>query len=247
MRAGKHLYICKGFVIRSDMSLIHFQKVSKIYSQNCTALEEVELKINLQEFVSIVGRSGSGKTTLLRLLIAEEKPTKGRVFFDKQDVHRLKDGKLPQLRRRIGMVFQDFKLLPQKTVYENVAFAMEAMGSPESEIKDTVPQVLDLVGLSGKTPNFPHELSGGEKQRVAIARALVHQPDVILADEPTGNLDPIHSWEIIRLLLKINELGRTVILATHNKEIVNTLGRRVVSLDAGRIVRDEESGKYMLY
>ncbi len=229
------------------MSLIHFQRVSKIYSSHCTALEDIELRINSQEFVSIVGRSGSGKTTLLRLLIAEEKPTKGRVFFDKQDVHRLKDGQLPKLRRRIGMVFQDFKLLPQKNVYENVAFAMEVMGRPEREIKETVPQVLDLVGLPSKVSNFPNELSGGEKQRVAIARALVHQPDVILADEPTGNLDPIHGWEIIRLLLKINELGRTVILATHNKEIVNTLGRRVVSLDAGRIVRDEESGKYMLY
>ena len=229
------------------MSLIHFQKISKIYSPKCTALDNIELQINSKEFVSIVGRSGSGKTTLLRLLIAEEKPTKGRVFFDKQDVHRLKDGYLPKLRRRIGMVFQDFKLLPQKTVYENVAFAMEVMGSPESEIKETVPQVLDLVGLPDKTSNFPNELSGGEKQRTAIARALIHQPDVILADEPTGNLDPIHSWEIIRLLLKINELGRTVILATHNKEIVNTLEKRVVSLDEGRIVRDEQSGKYMLY
>jgi len=229
------------------MSLIHFQNVSKIYSPKCTALQDIELKIDVQEFVSIVGRSGSGKTTLLRLLIAEEKPTKGRVFFDKQDVSRLKGSRLPNLRRRIGMVFQDFKLLPQKTVYENVAFAMEAMGSPEREIKEIVPQVLDLVGLPEKSPNFPHELSGGEKQRVAIARALVHQPDVILADEPTGNLDPIHGWEIVRLLLKINEIGRTVILATHNKEIVNTLGKRVVSLDAGKIVRDELNGKYMLY
>lgn len=229
------------------MSLIYFQKVSKIYPPKCVALEDVDLKVEPQEFVSIVGRSGSGKTTLLRLLIAEEKPTRGRVFFDKQDVHRLKDGYVPRLRRRIGMVFQDFKLLPQKTAYENVAFAMEAMGSPESEIKETVPQILDLVGLIEKTNNFPHELSGGEKQRVAIARALVHQPDVILADEPTGNLDPIHGWEIVRLLLKINELGRTVILATHNKEVVNTLGKRVVSLDSGKIVRDEENGKYMLY
>lgn len=229
------------------MSLIHFQNVSKIYPQKCAALQDVELRVESREFISIVGRSGSGKTTLLRLLIAEEKPTKGRVFFDKEDVHRMKDGYLPKLRRRIGMVFQDFKLLPQKNVYENVAFAMEAMAVPESEIKETVPQVLDLVGLPEKSSNFPHELSGGEKQRVAIARALVHQPDVILADEPTGNLDPIHSWEIIRLLLKINELGRTVILATHNKEIVNTLGKRVVSLDSGRIVRDELNGKYMLY
>jgi len=229
------------------MSLIHFQKVSKIYSPKSIALDEIELKINPQEFVSIVGRSGSGKTTLLKLLIAEERPSKGRIFFDKDDIHRLKDSQLPRLRRRIGVVFQDFKLLPQKTAYENVAFAMEAMGSPEREIKETVAQVLELVGLSEKTLSFPDELSGGEKQRIAIARALVHQPDVILADEPTGNLDPIHSWEIIRLLLKINELGRTVILSTHNKEIVNTLGKRVISLDSGRIVRDEENGKYMLY
>lgn len=229
------------------MSLIHFQKVSKIYSPKSIALDEIELKIDPQEFVSIVGRSGSGKTTLLKLLIAEERPSKGRIFFDKDDIHRLKDSQLPKLRRRIGMVFQDFKLLPQKTAYENVAFAMEAMGSPEREIKETVSQVLELVGLSEKTLSFPDELSGGEKQRIAIARALVHQPDVILADEPTGNLDPIHSWEIIRLLLKINELGRTVVLSTHNKEIVNTLGKRVISLDSGRVVRDEENGKYMLY
>ncbi len=229
------------------MSLIHFQKVSKIYSPKCIALEDVELKIEPQEFVSIVGRSGSGKTTLLKLLIAEESPSKGRVFFDKDDIHRLKESQLPKLRRRIGMVFQDFKLLPKKTAYENVAFAMEAMGSPEREIRETVSQVLELVGLSERALSFPDELSGGEKQRIAIARALVHQPDVILADEPTGNLDPIHSWEIIRLLLKINELGRTVVLSTHNKEIVNTLGKRVISLDSGRVVRDEENGKYMLY
>lgn len=229
------------------MSLIHFQKVSKIYSPKSVALDEIELKINPQEFISIVGRSGSGKTTLLKLLIAEEKPTKGRIFFDKDEIHRLKESQLPMLRRRIGMVFQDYKLLPKKTAYENVAFAMEAMGSPEREIKETVSQVLELVGLSEKSFSFPDELSGGEKQRIAIARALVHQPDVILADEPTGNLDPIHSWEIIRLLLKINELGRTVILSTHNKEIVNTLGKRVISLDSGRIVRDEENGKYALY
>lgn len=229
------------------MSLIYFQKVSKIYSPKCIALEDVELKIEPQEFVSIVGRSGSGKTTLLKLLIAEESPSKGRVFFDKDDIHRLKESQLPKLRRRIGMVFQDFKLLPKKTAYENVAFAMEAMGSPEREIRETVSQVLELVGLSERALSFPDELSGGEKQRIAIARALVHQPDVILADEPTGNLDPIHSWEIIRLLLKINELGRTVVLSTHNKEIVNTLGKRVISLDSGRVVRDEENGKYMLY
>lgn len=227
------------------MPLIYFKNVSKVYGQHA-ALDEVTLKIEAKEFVSIVGRSGAGKSTLLKLLIAEEKPTAGKVYFDGQDVSRLRPHQLPSLRRRIGAVFQDFRLLPKKTAYENVAFAMEAGGYPEKDIKRDVPEVLELVGIADRARNFPHELSGGEKQRVAIARALVQRPDVIMADEPTGNLDPINAWEILRLLVKINEYGTAVILATHNKDLVDALGRRVVLLDRGKVVRDEEKGKYAL-
>jgi cell division transport system ATP-binding protein len=226
--------------------MINFQSVSKIYNHNSVALEDVTFKINPNEFVSIVGRSGAGKSTIIKLLIGEEKPTRGRIFFGQYEVNKLKDRELPALRRHIGIVFQDFRLLPTKTAYENVAFALEVAGRPTREIKDLVPQVLDMVGLADKANNFPHELSGGEKQRVAIARAMVHRPEVIIADEPTGNLDPFHTAEIINLLLKINELGTTVILATHDKEIVNSLGRRVITLDKGIIIRDEEKGRFIL-
>lgn len=227
------------------MPLIYFKNVSKVYDQNA-ALEEVTLKIEPKEFVSIVGRSGAGKSTMFKLLLAEEKPTAGKVYFDGQDVVRLRPHQLPYLRRRIGVVFQDFRLLPKKTAYENVAFAMEAAGYPEKDIKRDVPEVLELVGIADRARNFPHELSGGEKQRVAIARALVQRPDVITADEPTGNLDPINAWEILRLLVKINEYGTAVILATHNKDLVDALGRRVVLLDRGKVMSDEEKGKYVL-
>lgn len=227
------------------MPLIYFKNVSKVYDQSA-ALEDVTLKIEPKEFVSIVGRSGAGKSTLLKLLIAEEKPTAGKVYFDGQDVARLRPHQLPYLRRRIGAVFQDFRLLPKKTAYENVAFAMEAGGYSEKDIRRDVPEVLELVGIADRARNFPHELSGGEKQRVAIARALVQRPDVIMADEPTGNLDPINAWEILRLLVKINEYGTAVILATHNKDLVDALGRRVVLLDRGRVMSDEEKGKYVL-
>ncbi|MGC8776226.1 MAG: cell division ATP-binding protein FtsE [Minisyncoccia bacterium] len=226
--------------------MINFQSVSKVYNHNSVALEDITFRINPNEFVSIVGRSGAGKSTIIKLLIGEEKPTKGRVFFGQYEVNKLKDRELPALRRHIGIVFQDFRLLPTKTAYENVAFALEVAGRPSREIKDLVPQVLDMVGLGDKANNFPHELSGGEKQRVAIARAMVHRPEVIIADEPTGNLDPFHTAEIVNLLLKINELGTTVILATHDKEIVNSLGRRVITLDNGRIIRDEEKGRFIL-
>lgn len=226
--------------------MINFQSVSKIYNHNSVALEDITFKINPNEFVSIVGRSGAGKSTIIKLLIGEEKPTRGRIFFGQYEVNKLKDRELPALRRHIGIVFQDFRLLPTKTAYENVAFALEVAGRPTREIKDLVPQVLDMVGLADKANNFPHELSGGEKQRVAIARAMVHRPEVIIADEPTGNLDPFHTAEIINLLLKINELGTTVILATHDKEIVNSLGRRVITLDKGTIIRDEEKGRFIL-
>ena len=226
--------------------MIYFDNVSKIYSPTSAALRNVTLEIKAKEFISLVGPSGAGKSTLLKLLIAEETPSEGRVLFDGTDVASLPPRYLPFLRRRIGMVFQDFKLLAGKTAYENVTFAMEAAGKPEREITETVSEVLALVDLLDKRVHFPHELSGGEKQRVAIARAIVNQPDVLMADEPTGNLDPVNTWEIVRLLEKINELGTTVILATHDKQIVDHLGRRVVSLERGEVVRDEKKGKYIV-
>jgi cell division transport system ATP-binding protein len=226
--------------------MIVFQNVWKVYNHKSVALEDVSFKINANEFVSIVGRSGAGKSTILKLLIGEEKPTKGKIFLGQYEVNKLKNKELPALRRHIGIVFQDFKLLPNKTAYENVAFALEVAGRPSSEIRDLVPQVLDMVGLLDKARNFPHELSGGEKQRVAIARAMIHRPEVILADEPTGNLDPFHTAEIINLLLKINNLGTTVILATHDKEIINSLGKRVITLENGKVIRDEEKGRFIL-
>lgn len=226
--------------------MIAFQSISKVYDDTPPALDDVSFKINPGEFVSLVGRSGAGKSTAITLLIGEEKPSKGRIFFGQYEVSKLKDKDLPAFRRHIGIVFQDFRLLPNKNAYENVAFALEAAGRPQREIADLVPQVLDMVGLSDKLKNFPHELSGGEKQRVAIARAMVHRPEVIIADEPTGNLDPFHTWEIINLLSKINQLGTTVLLATHDKEIINALEKRVITLDRGRLIRDEEKGKYIL-
>ncbi|MEK9172961.1 MAG: cell division ATP-binding protein FtsE [Patescibacteria group bacterium] len=226
--------------------MIAFQNVFKIYNSHSVALEDIAFQVSPGEFVSIVGRSGAGKSTVIRLLIGEEKPTKGRIFFGQYEVNKLTDRELPAFRRHVGVVFQDFRLLPMKSAYENVAFALEVAGRPQREISDLVPQVLDMVGLGDKGKNFPHELSGGEKQRVAIARAMVHRPEVIIADEPTGNLDPFHTMEIINLLLKINQLGTTLVLATHNKDIVNGLNKRVITLDHGRIIRDEEKGKYIL-
>ncbi len=226
--------------------MINFTGVSKIYNHESVALDDVTFNINPNEFVTIVGRSGAGKSTIIKLLIGEDKPTRGRIFFGQYEVNKLKDKELPALRRHIGIVFQDFRLLPNKTAFENVAFALEVAGRTSSEIRDLVPQVLDMVGLADKANNFPHELSGGEKQRVAIARAMVHRPEVVIADEPTGNLDPFHTAEIINLLLKINELGTTVILATHDREVVNSLNRRVLTLDKGKIIRDEEKGRFIL-
>jgi len=225
--------------------MIVFQNVSKIYD-GCIALDKINFEIRPSEFVSVAGPSGAGKSTLLKLLIGEERPSKGKVFLDKQNIHLIQERDLPKLRRKIGMVFQDFRLLPDRTAYENVAFAMEVVGAAEKEIGRDVPQLLELVGLADKLNQFPHQLSGGEKQRVAIARALIHRPSVILADEPTGNLDLLNTWDIVRLLTKINELGTTIILATHDREIINTLGRRVVTLDKGRVIRDEEKGRYIL-
>jgi len=229
--------------------MIIFQNVSKIYNGNgrqVAALEDATFTINPKEFVSIVGKSGAGKSTIVKLLIGEERPSKGRIIFSSYDVNKLKHHELPQLRRHIGVIFQDFRLLPNKTAFENIAFALEVAGRLQSDIEEFVPQALDMVGLKNKMSNFPRELSGGEKQRVAIARAMINHPDVIVADEPTGNLDPMNTWEIIRLLLQINELGTTVLLATHNKEIINYINQRVISLEDGRIIRDEEKGKYIL-
>jgi len=239
-------YRANALYISSFVIMIYYDHVSKIYTDTSTALEDVSLTIEPQEFVSLVGQSGAGKSTLLKLLLAEERPSSGKVFFESLDVHKLSNGDLPKVRRRLGAVFQDYKLLPTKTAYENIAFAMEAAGKTEDEIQKDVPQVLELVGLSDKAWHFPSELSGGELQRVAIARAIVNRPDVILADEPTGNLDPINTWEIIGLLDKINELGTTVILATHDKDVINSLKRRVVTLEKGKIVRDEKRGRYVL-
>lgn len=225
--------------------MIIFQNISKIYD-GCTALDRVNFAIKPKEFISLAGPSGAGKSTVFKLLIGEEQPTKGKIFLDKQNIHLINNSNLPQLRRKIGMVFQDFRLLSDRTAYENVAFAMEVAGAADREIEQDVPQLLELVGLLDKLNQFPHQLSGGEKQRVAIARALIHRPSVILADEPTGNLDLLNTWDIIRLLMKINELGTTVILATHDREVINNLGRRVITLDKGRIIRDEEDGRYIL-
>jgi cell division transport system ATP-binding protein len=225
--------------------MIVFQNVSKIYD-GCTALDKVNFEIKPKEFISMAGPSGAGKSTVLKLLIGEETPSKGKVLLDKQNVHLIKQKDMPKLRRKIGMVFQDFRLLPDRTAYENVAFAMEVAGASDKEIGQDVPQLLELVGLNDKLGQFPHQLSGGEKQRVAIARALIHRPPVILADEPTGNLDLLNTWDIVRLLLKINELGTTIVLATHDREVINNLGRRVITLDKGRIIRDEEKGRYIL-
>ena len=224
--------------------MILFDNVSKVYNHNSVALRNVTLRVGLKEFVSIVGSSGAGKTTLLRMLLREEDPTEGNIFLDGLEVTALGRADLHHVRRRIGTVFQDYKLLPTKTAAENVAFAMEVAGRSDEDIEEDVPQAFDLVGLADKTGNFPHQLSGGEKQRVAIARAFINRPDVILADEPTGNLDPIYTWEIVKLLQKINELGTTVILASHDKEIINAIDKRVVVLEKGEVISDQERGKY---
>lgn len=226
--------------------MIYFDKVSKIYSDDCVALSDITLTVEPKEFVSIVGHSGAGKTTLIKMILAEEKPTSGKVFFESADVHKLKGKEITELRRKIGTVFQDFRLLPNKTVYENIAFAMEAAGRTDEEIEADVPHVLELVDISKKIYSFPSELSGGEKQRVAIARAIVNQPDIIIADEPTGNLDPANTFEIIQILKKINDLGTTVIITTHNRGVVETIGTRVISMQDGKIVRDDKKGGYVL-
>jgi cell division transport system ATP-binding protein len=226
--------------------MIYFDRVTKVYDDDTVALKDINLKIEPNEFVSIIGPSGAGKTTLIKMLLAEENPSKGSVYFESNDIHSMKKKNIRRLRRRIGTIFQDFRLLPNKTVYENISFAMEAAGYPDDEISTDVPHVLELVGLTKKAFNFTHELSGGEQQRVAIARAIVTQPDVVIADEPTGNLDPVNTLEIIQILKKINDLGTTIILTTHDSVVVEDLNRRVITMEEGRIVRDDSAGKYIL-
>jgi cell division transport system ATP-binding protein len=226
--------------------MIFFDRVSKVYPDGSKAVEDATITIEPKEFVSIVGQSGAGKTTLLKLLLAEEEPTDGSVYFESTDIHTLSKKELNDFRRNIGMVFQDYRLIPQKTVYENIAFTMEASGKSDQEIEADVPHVLELVDLADKIWNFPHELSGGEKQRVAIARALVNQPEILIADEPTGNLDPVNADDIIQILKKINNMGTTVILTTHNKGVIDSLGKRVIVMEKGRIIRDDKRGKYFI-
>src|SRR3989338_8176713 len=211
------------------------------------ALDGVNLQIKDGEFVSIVGPSGAGKSTLLRLLTREITPSRGEVMVDGVDLSQISGNEVPFLRRKIGTIFQDFKLLTSKNAFENVAFALEVCGAPVEEIEETVPKVLSVVGLNDKTKSFPHQMSGGERQRLAIARALIHRPKIILADEPTWNLDLVNSYDVVKLLMKINEIGTTVILATHNREIVNHVGKRVISMERGKVVRDQiEQGKYII-
>jgi cell division transport system ATP-binding protein len=230
--------------------MIKFQNVTKIYEtknkQKVFALRNVSFEIKKGEFVLIVGRSGAGKTTLLKLIFAEEKPTQGKIFFEGKDITKMKNGEISKLRREIGVVFQDYKLLPTKTVFENLAYVMEVIGFSDNEIKNDIPKVLEIVGLNEKAESFPRELSAGEKQRLSIARALIHRPKVILADEPTGNLDPYNTLDILKIFRKIHEMGTTIVLATHNKEIVDILRKRVITLEKGEIVRDEEKGKFVL-
>jgi len=227
--------------------MVKVESVSKNYPHGkVQALRDVTFDVEEGEFVTIVGQSGAGKSTLVRLLIAEERPDKGHIIVNNWDVGLIKPKHIPIFRRQIGVVFQDFKLLEKKTTFENVAFAMEVCGRSRREIKEQVPKILEIVNLSKRADLFPHQLSGGEKQRVAIARALIHKPKLLVADEPTGNLDSLNAWEIVQLLLKINELGTTVLMVSHNREIVNAVKRRVVTLDEGQLVRNQDMGKYIL-
>jgi cell division transport system ATP-binding protein len=227
--------------------MILLDRVTKKYPRSSNAsLDRISLHVDPKEFVIVVGQSGAGKTTLLRLLTREERPSSGKIIVGGIDYDKLKDKDIPILRRKIGVVFQDFKLLPNKTVFENVAFALEIVGVSNREIKHTVPKVLDIVNLKGKENRMPRELSGGERQRVAIARAVVRQPRILVADEPTGNLDPKHAWDVIKVLEKINRYGTTVLLTTHNQEIVNKLKRRVVTIQGGKIASDRANASYKI-
>lgn len=224
--------------------MINFDNISKTYQDETMSVHDVNLKIKKGEFVTFIGPSGAGKTTLLRLLLAEEKPSSGTVYFDGINVHNIRRVDVPTYRQRIGVIFQDYKLLENKTAFENVAFAMEMVGKDDDEINEDVPRALEIVGLLDKQNHFPDQLSGGEQQRLAIARAIINEPDILIADEPTGSLDPEASQNVLGILLKINELGTTVILATHDTAVVDTLHRRVIKIEKGRITRDEEKSRY---
>ena len=226
-------------------TLVSFQSITKVYPKNIQALKDVSFDIREGEFICLAGKSGAGKTTLLKLLLGEEKPNQGKIFFKNIEVQKLKPSYLPLIRRRIGAIFQDYKLIPSKTAYENVAYVMELMGFSDEEIQRDVPKVLEIVGLESFFNHFPNELSGGERQRVAIARALINRPELICADEPTGNLDPYHTRDVIKLLLKIQEMGTTVILSTHDKDIINGLKKRVITLDKGELIKDEKKGRFI--
>lgn len=226
--------------------MIKLVNVSKAYKNKIKVLDDVNLNIESGEFVSIVGQSGTGKTTLVKVLIGEELVSSGQVFIGDWNITKIGKSEVPYLRRQIGVIFQDFKLLPKKTLRENVAFALEVCGKSQGKIDKIVSGVMNIVGLKNKMNRYPHEVSGGEQQRTAIARALVHQPKILLADEPTGNLDAINANDVIDLLLKINNFGTTVILVTHNREIVNRLNRRVISVDNGKIISDQQYGKYII-
>lgn len=226
--------------------MIKFDKVKKVYKDDFAALQDINLEIKAGEFVSIVGQSGAGKSTILKLIYAEESPSEGQIFFNEKPLDSISRKHISEHRRNIGTVFQDFKLLPKKTAFENVAYALEVCGISAEEILEDVPQILEIVGLGERQGKFPHQLSGGEQQRVALARALIHKPLVIIADEPTGNLDPVSSLEIMQLLLKINKLGTTVILASHDRDIINKAAKRVVVLEKGKIICDDAKGKYKI-
>ncbi|MTI47336.1 cell division ATP-binding protein FtsE [Sporosalibacterium faouarense] len=224
--------------------MIEFVNVTKVYDNEVRALSNINISIDKGEFVFLVGPSGAGKSTLIKLLLKETEPSAGRLFFNNKDITKVRNRGVPTIRRKIGMVFQDFRLLPKKTVYENVAFAMRIIGAPNKEIRRQVPIILSMVGLSKKANSYPNQLSGGEQQRVSIARALVNNPSLIIADEPTGNLDPDTAWEIMKLLKEINNRGTTILMATHASEIVNSMKRRVIAVKNGQVIRDEQRGVY---
>ncbi|KXZ17208.1 cell division ATP-binding protein FtsE [Bacillus nakamurai] len=227
--------------------MIEMKEVYKSYPNGVKAINGLSIKIHPGEFVYVVGPSGAGKSTFIKMIYREEKPTKGQILINNKDLATIKEKEIPFVRRKIGVVFQDFKLLPKLTVFENVAFALEVIGEQQSVIKKRVLEVLDLVQLKHKARQFPDQLSGGEQQRVSIARSIVNNPDVVIADEPTGNLDPDTSWEVMKTLEEINNRGTTVVMATHNKEIVNTMKKRVIAIEDGIIVRDESRGEYGSY
>ncbi len=224
--------------------LIEFRNINKIYDNEVTALSNITLSIDKGEFIFLVGSSGAGKSTLIKILLKETEPTSGKIILDNKDITKVRSRRIPFIRRNIGVIFQDFRLLPKKTVYENVAFAMEIIGASGREMRKKIPMILSMVGLSQKSEKYPRQLSGGEQQRVSIARALINNPSVIIADEPTGNLDPETAWDIMKLLKQINNRGTTILMATHASDIVNTMKRRVIELKGGQVIRDEQRGVY---